>query len=168
MVEGHRGAHHDRRTRDAALQPATLGRRRAATGACRRPVDGVIGSDRSGLDDDWQDPVVSTQPLTADRAAVWLMSVLGGGLAMSFLAEWTRSAWLATLFAVVLLILVVSTFPGGFFSRSPGRHGPTLLGRLVAGALLVLYLVSAALLANHGGVAIQLGMTALLWQLHPS
>lgn len=99
---------------------------------------------------------------SADRAALWLLSVavvgVGGNLlATAITEEWRWVTYFA--YATIALVVVV-TLPGGFFHRS--RYGPTILGRSVAGVTLAAYMAASALIASPNVLA-SIACIGLLW-----
>jgi len=110
----------------------------------------------------WKTKGVSLTPTSSsDKAALWLVSVAVGGVATNWIASLTQdSPWRYLLF-VFVVILIVLTMPGGFFSRD--RYGPTMLGRLVAFLVLLTYLVLSPYLAGSDQLALTIASASLLW-----
>jgi len=97
-----------------------------------------------------------------DRIALWLANAMGIAVAAGWLASLTMnsSGWVY-LPSVGLVVLIIATFPGGFFS--PKRNGPTPLARIIAVLLLLVYVVSAPFVVRQDELGLSIAWLALVW-----
>lgn len=82
-----------------------------------------------------------------DRAAWWLVSVLGVGIGTSLIATWIGSTDGLWVYApsVIAVLFIILTAPGAVLTRQ--RLGASPLGRGIAFVILLAYLVLAPVLA---------------------